>query len=273
MLSPLIPAVAGTSLVVFSTILYTYQEGFIPLLSPDKALYLASLYLSILLVGSAMVVYALVRFVIDGAKAVREEGVVSVRPLSLLPYLLTERRYRRYFAGAALLYALFYAYLTGTVVFGASLPPFADAVLPTSVIAACCGPPLFLPTVTVYLTGNLGLHLVPLVVILLIVISVSVGLNFALAAFAYHNRAGASSSTWVVGLGAIVGLFTGCPTCAGLLFGGLLGGVGAVSFAVFLANYQPAFIALSVPVLMATLYLASRSLSKVFKDGCVVLRN
>lgn len=77
---------------------------------------------------------------------------------------------------------------------------------------------------------------------------------------------------WVAGIGAVVGLVTGCPTCAGLFFGGLLGGVGAVSFATLLADYQPAFIAISIPVMVATLYLISRSLSKVFKDGCLVLQ-
>jgi hypothetical protein len=69
----------------------------------------------------------------------------------------------------------------------------------------------------------------------------------------------------------VVGLFTGCPTCAGLFFANFVGGASAVSFAALLSYYQPVFIALSVPVLVATPYLISRSLSKVVKDGCIVI--
>jgi hypothetical protein len=72
-------------------------------------------------------------------------------------------------------------------------------------------------------------------------------------------------------LGALVGLFTGCPTCAGLFFANAIGGTGAVSFATLLGYYQPVFIALSIPVLIVTPYLISRSLSKVIKEGCVVI--
>lgn len=72
-------------------------------------------------------------------------------------------------------------------------------------------------------------------------------------------------------MGAIVGLFTGCPTCAGVFFAYVLGGSGAVSFAALLAYYQPVFILLSIPVLLVTPYLVSRSLAKVFREGCVYL--
>lgn len=258
--------------MAFSTVLYSYQESFMAFEPPDRAAYLASLYLAIILMGSAVVAYAFVRYVRERARVVIVGGLVSIKPLSMLPYLLTERRYRWYFLAITVAYALFYAYLTGTIVYGNILPPYFDATPPSALIAACCGPPLALPTVTVYLTSSLGLYLVPLTLILLTTISVLVGLNLVLAAFAFHSRARAGSRMWVAGLGAIVGLFTGCPTCAGLFFGGVLGGVGAVSFATVLADYQPAFIAISIPVLVVTPYLISRSLSKVFKDGCVVLQ-
>jgi hypothetical protein len=72
-------------------------------------------------------------------------------------------------------------------------------------------------------------------------------------------------------VGVLAGLFTGCPTCAGLFFANVVGGVGAVSLAASLSYYQPVFIVLSIPVLVATPFLISRSLSKVFKEGCVVV--
>jgi hypothetical protein len=69
-----------------------------------------------------------------------------------------------------------------------------------------------------------------------------------------------------------VGLFTGCPTCAGLFFANVLGGAGAVTLATGLASYQPLFILVSLPVLAVTPYLTARSLSKVFREGCVLVR-
>ncbi|MBI3859333.1 MAG: hypothetical protein HY296_03710 [Thaumarchaeota archaeon] len=42
-----------------------------------------------------------------------------------------------------------------------------------------------------------------------------------------------------------------------------------VSFAFVLGYYQPLFVALSIPLLSATPFAISRSLSRVFKDGCV----
>lgn len=270
LLRPLPTALTGVLVVAFSTALYSYQESFIPFGPSGRAVYLASLYLAIILLGSALVAFASIRYVAERARTIRGGGLVSIRPSSLLPYLLTEGRYRWYFVLTTVAYALFFSFLTGTLVYGDILPPFVDAAPPSVLVAACCGPPLTLPTVTIYLTGNLGLFLVPLTLILMTAISVLVGLNLALAAFTFHSRARTGSHMWVAGLGAIVGLFTGCPTCAGLFFGGLLGGVGAVSFATVLADYQPAFIAVSIPVLVATPYLISRSLSKVFTNGCVI---
>ncbi len=69
-----------------------------------------------------------------------------------------------------------------------------------------------------------------------------------------------------------MGLFTGCPTCAGLFFANFLAGTGAVGFATILGYYQPAFILLSIPVLVAAPYLTSRSLSRVYREGCVFLQ-
>ena len=45
----------------------------------------------------------------------------------------------------------------------------------------------------------------------------------------------------------------------------------AVSLATLIGYYQPAFILLSLPALVAAPYLTSSSLSKVFREGCVFL--
>jgi hypothetical protein len=270
LLRPMASALLGISVAVISTALYSYQEGAVVIQSTDRAVLVAWVYLLVLFVSSGLVLYGLFRFSFDRASIVRRSGRVPVAPSSIIPYLLSEKRYRAYFVLATLTYGVLFSFLTGTVAYGDILPP-AGSVPSSPLIAACCGPPLYLPTVTLYVTRSLGVFLVPLTVMLLVAISILVGLNFSLAAFALHNRAGAASRTWVAGLGAAVGLFTGCPTCAGLFFGGVLGGAGAVSFAALLSYYQPVFILLSVPVLVATPYLVSRSLAKVFREGCVMI--
>ncbi|MDV3293380.1 MAG: hypothetical protein LYZ70_03835, partial [Nitrososphaerales archaeon] len=49
----------------------------------------------------------------------------------------------------------------------------------------------------------------------------------------------------------------------------VFGGAGAVAAATTLAQYQALFIGVSIPVLMATPFLISRNLSRVFKEGCI----
>ncbi|HEV2139190.1 MAG TPA: hypothetical protein VGR53_10140, partial [Nitrososphaerales archaeon] len=167
----------------------------------------------------------------------------------------------------------FYAVITSMIVYQPAVD-FVQAYgvdFPSIVVAPVFNAPPFSPVVTVYLANHIGLLLVPLTIVLLVATSLLVGLNFALVGFAFGSRAKGLGRGWVGGLGAIVGLFTGCPTCAGLFFANFLGGTGAVSFATLLGYYQPAFILLSIPALLAAPYLTSRSLSKVFREGCVFI--
>ena len=205
---------------------------------------------------------------------IRRKGVALLSPGWIIPFVLSVSRYRRYFVISAALYGLFYAVITSMIVYQPTVD-FGQAYgapIPSVQVTPVQGAPLFTPVVTVYLANHLGLLLIPLTVILLVTTAVLVGLNFSLAAFAYDSRVRGAGRGWAAGVGAVVGLFTGCPTCAGLFFANFLGGTGAVSFAALLGYYQPAFILLSIPVLLAAPYLTSRGLAKVFREGCVVVR-
>ncbi len=259
-----------------ATALYSYEEGFMNFVTPNLAIIFAQIaysYLGVLLVGGFLVVLGVRRFLAQRVALMNSRGVAPLDPGWIVPYVLTQRRFRRYFVVSTVLYGLFYAFVTSIIVY----QPTVDfvqayrAVFPSVLIGPCCGPPLYTPILTVYLVNHLGLLMIPLTVMLLLVVSVLVGVNFALAAFAFSNRVRSSGRSWIGGLGAAVGLFTGCPTCAGLFFANIIGGAGAVSFAALLSYYQPFFIALSIPVLLATPFLISRSLSKVIKEGCVVI--
>jgi hypothetical protein len=203
----------------------------------------------------------------------QESGLVPLSPTSVTPYVLSQRRYGRIFVTTAVAYGVLYSFLTGILAYRPDIDfsAFPGLAIPSAQPDQLIGAPLYVPEVTVFITNHFAMVLVPLTLILMVVVSVLVGVNSALAAFAYDNRSKGSVGMWRGQLGAIVGLFTGCPTCAGLYFYSLVGGSGAVSFAVALGYYQPLFVLLSVPVLLLSPYLISRSLSKVFRDGCIVL--
>jgi len=268
-------AAAGVLTVAVATAIYAYAQGPMSFVTSGTASLFAQfayLYLAVLLIGCALVVVGIRGVLSQRIATMNSKGIAPLSPSWILPYVLSQRRFNRYFVASALLYGVFYAFVTSIIVY----QPTVDfvqayrAIFPSVLIGPCCGPAFYTPTLTVYLVNHLGLLIVPLTVILLVAVSVLVGLNFALAAFAFSNRVGGLGRSWVGGLGAAVGLFTGCPTCAGLFFASFLGGTGAVSFAAALSYYQPVFVALSIPVLIVTPFLTSRSLSKVFKEGCVV---
>jgi len=214
------------------------------------------------------------RLLAHRVEMIRSKGVALLSPGWMIPYVLSIGKYRKYFFASAVIYGIFYSVITSMVVYQPSVD-FVQAYgaqIPSIQVTPVQAAPLFTPVVTVYAANHLGFLLIPLTVVLLATTSVLVGLNFALAAFAFDSRTRGTGRGWVGGIGAVVGLFTGCPTCAGLFFANFLGGTGAVSFAALLGYYQPAFILLSLPVLLLAPYLTSRGLARVFRDGCVVLQ-
>jgi hypothetical protein len=134
------------------------------------------------------------------------------------------------------------------------------ATIPSIVPTVCCDLPGFIPTLTIYLTNHLALLLIPANVILMVVVSALVGSNIALSRFAYDNKPTGIKSRWPGGLGAIMGLFTACPTCAGLFLGNVIQATGTELMAVTLANYQPLFLGLTLPTLFGSNYAIVRSL-------------
>ncbi len=265
---------SGLVIIVLATAYYTYAQTFMSFATPERVPIfqkLAESYLLMLLLGVLLAGYGLFRLLLMRIKAVKQMGSVPLAPGSLIPYVLSQRRYKRILIASAFLYGAFYSLITSIIVYQPSVN-FSQAYsadIPSALLGPCCGPPLQIPIVVVYLTEHLGLLLIPLSLILLVAVSTLVGLNVALASFAYSSRLRRSGKGWLGGLGAVVGLFTGCPTCAGLFLANVVGGAGAVAAATALASYQPLFIGVSIPVLVATPFLISRSLSKVFKEGCI----
>lgn len=184
--------------------------------------------------------------------------------LDVLARVLAIRNYSLILLTAALVYGSFYAAVSSTIVYQPAddFSKLYGAVIPSIVVIVCCGGPGYIPIVTVYLTEHLGLLIIPANILLLILVSGLVGLNTALALYEFHNRPKGAGGRWLGGFGATTGLFTACPTCAGLFLGGLVQGVGTTAAATVLASYQPLFVAATLPLLIASVLLIARRLRK-----------
>jgi hypothetical protein len=272
----LVAVLTGFFLIILGVAVYAYEQASMALPTPGGVAFLVSVaeaYLLVVVAGLSLVGLGAWRAVGDRITAIRRKGLAPLSPGWIIPYVLSLGKYRRLFVASAIVYGLFYAVITSMIVYqpGVDFVNAYAATIPSLVVTPVPGTPLYTPVVTAYLTNHLGVLLIPLTIFLAVVVSVLVGVNVALAWFAFDSRARGASKGWVTGVGAVVGLFTGCPTCAGLFFANVLGGTGAVSFETLLGYYQPVFIILSLPVLLAAPYLTSRSLSKVFREGCVLL--
>jgi hypothetical protein len=175
-------------------------------------------------------------------------------------------------AVAALAYLVFYAVVSSVIVYqpGVDFASAYGAAGPGVSTVACCGTLGSTPAVIVYLAPqlHLGLQVIPLDLLFLIVIPILVGANTALASYALRNRPRGTGGMWLGGVGAIVGLFTACPTCAGYFLAGTLGGLGGSSLAFALAPFQLAFILMSIPLLFVSLFATAFSVKRAFVASC-----
>jgi len=183
--------------------------------------------------------------------------------------VLNQEKYKRIMIAATLLYGLFFAIVSGTVVYR-PMENFAQEYLiqaPSAVIAVCCGSIGLIPVLTVFLTNQVGLLVIPANILILAAVSVLVGLNATLIVCEYHNRPRGASGRWLLGLGAFTGLFTACPTCAGLFFSALAVGLGS-SALIIVPSTQPYFVVGTILVLIGGAYLSTRMLGPVVLGSC-----
>jgi hypothetical protein len=189
---------------------------------------------------------------------------------SVIAQVFSKRRNLRLFLLSAFAYGIFYAIASGMIIFQPAwnLSEVYHVGIPSLAVATCCGPVGETPEAVVYVTQHLGVLLVPINLVLLFLLSWLVGLNASLAAFALSFRTRHIGLGWFGGIGAFIGLFTSCPTCAGLAIIALLGGTGALSVAFFLGPLQTLFVVLSIPILVATPILSARSLHGLEARAC-----
>jgi hypothetical protein len=181
----------------------------------------------------------------------------SPRPslLAIIGSAISDRSLARVAIAATALYCLLYAFTSSILVVQPSVD-FSSAYGVTTAgwsSVPCCGDVGTLPKLILYLSpAHLAVQLVPLSLLLLFIVPPLVGLNLSIALFSVRRTVAKVTGRWMVACGAAVGLFTACPTCAGFFLAESVGGIGATTLAVALAPYQALFIAVSIPLLVAT---------------------
>ena len=175
---------------------------------------------------------------------------------------------------AAIAYAAIYLIISSVVVFQPSVDFGAayGVTSPSWTAAACCGAAGTVPALIVYLSpqAHLALQVLPLDLLFAVVVPLLVGLNASVASHAIRNKDVRGNVGWMSSIGILAGLFTGCPTCAGLFLAGAVGGLGATSLAVALAPYQVLFILVSIPLLAASPLIIAYNVKQAMRAACPV---
>jgi uncharacterized membrane protein YqjE len=192
---------------------------------------------------------------------------------STIANAINNKRSKQILVISAIGYGIFFAFTSGIIVYkpdinatdyGFPKPPHAE-------LSPCCDLPGYMPMIFAFFTEHVGLQIIPLNLVLLVVVSFLVGLNFAISATVFSIvKSGGKLGT----IGAITGLFVGCPTCAGTAFTMLFGfGTGATTFTLFLTSFeaevQTIFIAISIPVLLVTPIMMAKKI-KSQNESCAV---
>ena len=225
--------VLGTSAVIIPLVAYSIYVNSIPVLDAPTAHQLEFLAYSVFaltLVGISSAVIGLRELV----RASRKADYNAQHVLRALARMFEQKRYGRMMLVVSLMYGAVFAFLSGMIVYS-PLESFGSEYsvrIPSAVVAVCCGTAGFIPVMTVFLTDHLGLLLIPTDVVLVVLVSGLVGLNVTLILGQYDNRPRSNSGRWLLGVGAACGLFTACPTCAGLLLSTVILGLGSTALVV-----------------------------------------
>lgn len=201
-------------------------------------------------------------------RSARNSGTNSPLTVIILSHALNDKQSFRVFVLGSIIYGIFFAFVSSFLVYQ-PLGSFSESYgvrVPSMLPVICCGSLGQMPQFVVYLTHQIAILIVPVNLILLFTVSWLVGINAGIATYAYKNRASNVRPQWFGGFGAIVGLFTACPTCAGFFLLTMLGLSGAVTFAVTLSSLQAVFIAVGLPLLLVAPVLTARKIP----NGCDV---
>lgn len=218
----------------------------------------------------------------DNEVEIRKRRNSSIlQDLSIVVNIISQTKYLRLFLLVLVAYAVLFSFISQIIIFrpDVSFSHVYGVTIPSWKITPCCNAPGFVPMFTAYLSDNLIIFIIPVNLVLAVVLSTLVGVNIALAAYMFQNRAkkmkmnNKSNILYSGGIGgATTGLLTACPICAGTFFSMIVGLVigassasavaGVVTATTTLAPFQMLFIIISIPTLLISPYLTIKSLKK-----------
>lgn len=195
-----------------------------------------------------------------------------ISPKTIVLRAMGDRKSFRVFLVVAIIYGIFFSFASSLAVYRPSgLSIAGGAVMPPSIVSVvCCGPLGQMPQFVVYLTQQFAFLVIPLNMILLFAAAWLVGLNAAIATYSYQSESVRTSRSWMGGFGAVVALFSACPTCAGFFLLALLGLSSAVPFALTIAYLQGLFVLSGFPLLLLAPLLAARQVRTKNDSVCAV---
>ncbi|NAL77146.1 hypothetical protein [Nitrososphaera sp. AFS] len=203
-------------------------------------------------------------------------GIISVfkavqrtsNPNSLLYYItniFSNNKYWKIMIISAFFYAMIFGFLSQIFIFRPDISFSQQGIaIPSANLITCCNVPGYVPMLSFYMTDHFLVLILPLNTILAVIVSGLVGFNIALAFSTFElsrKSRGAGKVSFLGSVGAAVGLFIGCPTCAGSLISGVLG-FGFVGSISVLASFQTLFIGFAIPALIFTPFLMARSIRR-----------
>lgn len=207
----------------------------------------------------------------------KEKIIAKYSPIfRIILSIINDKKYFKFFLPIVIGYGVIYSIVSGIVIIrpeGGLAHVSGINNLP-AVVMMQYGPTGYVPTMSIYISDNLGIFIIPLNLIIAIVVSALVGLNGIISIYALFNRysnkhrfsftnASTSSSSFLGALGATTSLFVICPTCASLyIFTAIAGGL-APSIAAFTVTYYNLFIMVSIPLLLCTPILTALSIKKM----------
>jgi hypothetical protein len=224
-------------------------------------------YLMNLAIATFTIIFVSMLFVGYGIYRIfKAEQRLTANTNSLMSYITAaflDNKYWKMMAIFAIVYGIFFGFLSQIFIYRYDVS-FSEQgiIIPSVNVIPCCNLPGYVPMLTAFPTDQFLIMIIPINIILAVIVSVMVGFNISLALYAFNlqkSQQNTKRMSFVGSLGAITGLFVGCPTCAGSLFSMLLGYSVGTTMAV-LAPLQTLFILISIPSLILAPFLIGRGI-------------
>ena len=249
----------GVSSLILAFMIYgrlTSPSGEQPVMITPYLMNLANAVLTIIFLSLLFVGYGIYRIF-------KAEQQLKTDANSLMSYITAaflDNKYWKVMAISAIIYGIFFGFLSQIFIYRYDISFSEQGITVPSVnVIPCCNIPGYVPMLTVFPTDHFLIMIIPINIILAVIVSVLVGFNISLTLYAFNLEKAQNTKrvSFVGSVGAISGLFVGCPTCAGSLFSMLLGYSVGTTMAV-LAPFQTLFILISIPSLILAPFLIGR---------------